>query len=79
MTEKPPYPFTVAWYRNKSDEELEDKLRGGPPGNKDVEGALIELNRRAIARQEKWSKRGFWAAAIAAVAAVLGIVVAIAK
>ena len=69
---KPPYPYTVAWYRSKTDEELEDKLRGGPPGNKDVEGALIELNRRAQARQEKWARRGFWAAVIAALAAIIG-------
>lgn len=66
---------TAAWWRKKSIEELEEALRGGPIGNRSVDSALAELNRRAGDRQEKWARRSFWAAAIAAMAAIVGVIV----
>ena len=71
--------FTAAYWRDKSDEELEDALRGGPMGNKTVEGAYAEIKRRSGERQEKWAKRGFWAAVAAAVAAVAGAIITLLK
>lgn len=78
MAEREPAPHTAAWWRNKTDEDLEDALRGGPIGNKSVDGALVEINRRAGERHERWARRGFWAAVVAAVVALAGVGVGVA-
>lgn len=64
---------TAAFWRTKTDDELDEALRGGPVGNRSVDGALAEIKRRSGERQEKWARRGFWAAVVAAVAATAGV------
>jgi hypothetical protein len=76
MSEREPPMHTAAWWRNKTDADLEDALRGGPIGNKSVDGAIVEINRRAGENQALWAKRGFWAALVAAIAAIAGAVIA---
>lgn len=71
MSDRESLQHTIAWYGNQTNEELEYRLHGGPPGNKDVEGALIGLGRSAAARHEKWTKGGYRAALGAAVAAIV--------
>ena len=71
---RPPPTGTAAWFRDKTDEQLEDVLRGGTVGNKHVDGALAEINRRAAQRQEGWSKKAYRAAVVAAAAAVIGAI-----
>ena len=72
-----PDQFTVAAYRYKTDEELEQVLAGGPIGNKSVDAAIVEINRRAGERQEKWARRAYWAAITAAAVAAVGSIAAI--
>lgn len=79
MSEREPPRHTAAWWRTQSDEQLEEALRGGPIGNKSVDGALVEINRRTAARQERWAKRGYWAALVAAFAAIAGAAISALK
>jgi|GEM_PF-6965146 len=76
MSGRDPPPNTAAWWRTKTDAELEDALRGGPVGNKAVDGAIIEINRRANTKHEAWTRRSYWAALTAAVASIAGAVLA---
>jgi hypothetical protein len=71
-----PSPYTPGAYRKKSDRELENALNGGPISNLDVQCALAEIQRRSSERQERWSKRAYAAAIIAAGAALAGTVAA---
>ena len=48
-------------------------------GNRMVEGALAEITRRSGERQERWARRGFWAAVAAALVAFAGVVVTLLK
>lgn len=73
-SDRPPPQGTVAFFRDKSDDELEDVLRGGGIGNKHVDGALAEINRRAASRQERLTRSTLWAGVIAAIAAIVGAI-----
>lgn len=79
MSEREPSRDTAAWWRERTEQELDDALRGGPIGNRSVDGALAEINRRAGERQERLARRGYWAAVVAAVAAIAGTIISAVK
>ena len=64
---------TAAYFRAMKDNQLDEVLSGGGVGNKDVDGALAEINRRASARLEKIAIWTLLFAAIAAVASVAAL------
>ena len=69
-----PPPYTPAAYRSKKDEELYEALGSGPITNLDVQCALAEIRLRSGERQERWSKKAYIAALVAAFAAVVGAI-----
>jgi hypothetical protein len=73
MIDDPPSD-TPAAYRNKEDEELYEALGSGPITNLHVQCALAEIHLRSGERQERWSKKAYVAAIVAAAAAVIGAI-----
>lgn len=74
MSDRKPGHFTGGWFQQQTDEQLQAHLDGGGPGNTAYEGAMREIQRRAVERgsaeQMLWIKRTFWAALAIGVAGV---------
>jgi hypothetical protein len=72
-----PIVYSGEWWRSRTDEQLEEQLRGSFPGGAAFDGATAEINKRTASKKEARDRRiavlGLFVAVVAALAAVVAL------
>ncbi len=61
-----------------TDEQIASQLKGSFPPGPRWQGLTYELNRRAAEKQEKLTRRTYWAAVVAVIVGVAGVAASVA-
>lgn len=77
MTDKKHSPGMGGYYEAMSDEALHTQMRGSSPMGPDYLGPKYVLDARAAAKQERLTRRTYYAALAALVVSVIGVIVTI--